>query len=382
MPTLVRALAAASIALISAGCEEQRPTPSAPVQTVEVPSAVGETASTCALRAIAYTHGKLKDKFLIGKDDTDPLKRQALFAKRRLQVNTDGAENSYHSDRINADDRSVGAVNILCNANVKLYPQTWWSFLRRPEPVKCYKSDGVSVEPRYIEIYKAINSAGWKPAEGYRIEFNWNILAKRESDSVWLLRMFEPDRPCVNPSGFFVSKTKLAHYAPKDQCDQRAYLDSNEEKAIVLPQHWFADWASQGADRWASFLPGDVVVAHRAAEGSQPEAWVFGIVGDSGPLQKFGEATMAFNWQLQRKSGSIREKIRTYKEALMLDTDMLKPQEIPLLVLERTAPALGGNYSPDNVEKKAKEEFARWGGEARFKACLEVIKEGGNGRPQ
>ena len=373
MPTVLRALAAASIAIFCAGCEQEKP-PGPPVQTVEVPVAAGEAASACLLRPIAYTHGKLKDKFLIGKDDTDPLKRQAVFAKRRLQVNTDGAENSYHSDRINADDRNIGAVNIVCNADVKLYPRTWWSFLRRPEPLNCYAKNGVSVEPRYMEIYKAIKNAEWKPAEGYRIAFNWDILAKKESNSFWPLRMFEPDRPCVNPSGFFVSKTKLAHYTPKDQCDQRAYLDSNEEKAVVLPQHWFADWSSQVAARWASFLPGDVVVAHRPAEGGQPETWVFGIVGDSGPLQKFGEATMAFNWQLLRNSGSIREKIRTFKEALMLDTDMLKPQEIPLLVLERTAPALGGNYSAANIEAKAREEFAKWGGEARFKACLELMQ--------
>lgn len=376
MPTVVRALAAASIAIVSAGCEErqQRPAPTPPVQTVEVPVAAGEAASACSLRAVTYTHGKFKDKFLIGKDVADPLKREAVFARRRLQVNTDGAENSYHSDRINADDRSVGAVNIVCNANVKLYPQTWWSFLRRPEPLKCYKNSGVSVEPRYMEIYKAIKSGDWKPAEGHRIEFNWNILAKKQSDSFWLWRMFEPDRPCVNERGFFVSRTKLMHYAPKNQCDQRAYLDSNEEKAVVLPQHWFADWSSQEVARWASFLPGDIVVAYRPAEGSNPETWVFGIVGDSGPLQKFGEATMAFNWQLQRNSGDIREKIRTYKDALMLDTDMLKPQEIPLLVLERTAPALGDNYSAANIETQARKEFAKWGGEARFKACLELMQ--------
>jgi hypothetical protein len=380
--TIMRGLAAASITLLLAGCEQQRPTPSAPVQTSEVSVGVSKAGSTCSLRAIAYTHGKLKDRFLIGNDDTDPLTRQALFARRRLQINTDGAENSYHSDRINADDRSVGAVNILCNANVKLYPQTWWSFLRRPEPLNCYKKNGVSVEPLYMEIYKAIKNADWKPAQGHRIEFNWDILAKRESDSLWPLRLFEPDRPCVNPRGFFVSKTKLVHYPPKDQCDQRAYLDSNEEKAIVLPQHWFGDWSSQEVARWASFLPGDIVVAYRPAAGDQLEAWVFGIVGDAGPLQKFGEATMAFNWQLQRKSGDIREMIRTYKDALMLDTDMLKPQEIPLLVLERTAPALAGNYSAPNVEAKPREAFAKWGGEARFRACLEVIKAGANGRPQ
>src|ERR1700682_4765734 len=103
MLTFVRALAATSIAILCAGCKEET-TPSPLAQTMEVPLAASEAASACALRAVAYTSGTLKDRFLIGKDDGDPLKRQALFAKRRLQVNTDGAENSYHSDKINADD--------------------------------------------------------------------------------------------------------------------------------------------------------------------------------------------------------------------------------------------------------------------------------------
>lgn len=372
MPTIMRALAAASVAIVCAGCEEPKaPRPAA--QTQDVPRADSPAASACALHPVNYTHGSLKDRFLVGKDAADPLKRQAVFAKRRLAVNTDGAENSYHSDKINADDPSIGAINIICNADVKLYERSLWTWFRRPQPVKCYRDSGVSVEPRYMEIYKAIKDNDWKPAQGHRIEFNWNILVKKEGGTSWFSKWFEWDRPCVNERGFFVSKTKLTHYAPKQQCDQRAYLDANEEKAVVLPQHWLAEWQASDVPRWASFLPGDVVVAYRPAEGEQPELWVYGVVGDTGPLQKFGEATLAFNWQVLRKTGVIREKVRTYKDALSVDTDVLKPSQIPLLVLEGTAPALGGDYSAANVEAQARKEFAKWGGEARFKACLDAM---------
>lgn len=376
MPMFVRPLLAASVMLLCAGCEEEEKPPPVPTATVAVPAKSGDAAAACALGAVAYRHGTLKDTFLVGKETGDPLRRHAVFAKRRLRINTDGAENSYHRDRINADDRSVGAVNIICNAGVRIYPHSvWnlWGVLGRPEAVKCYTSIGISVEPRYIELYKAIRDNDWRPAQGHRIQFNWNILAKSEPQTSWLWRLFAWERPCVNAEGFFVSKTRLTHYVPREACDQRAYFDSNEGRAVVLPQHWFADWRSQQAERWASFLPGDVVVGYRPAERGHPEAWVFGIVGDAGPLSKFGEATLAFNWQLMRKTGSIREQIRTYKEALSLDTDTIEPQQVPLLVLEGTATALGGDYSAPNIEARAREVFAKWGGEARFRACLAAM---------
>jgi hypothetical protein len=367
----VKPIIAACIAALCTGCEQRKPAVS-PVQTVDLPTAVNDAQSTCLLRPIRYVHGKLKDTFLIANANADnPLNRQAVFARRRLQVNTDGAENSYHSDRINADDRDIGAVNIICNANVKVYPNTWWSLVRRTEPIKCYAGRGISVEARYMEIYQAIRSSGWRPAEGHRLEFNWNILAKKKSSSSWPLSAIEPDRPCIDARGFFVSKTTLTHYHPKDECDQRAYINSNEQTAIVLPQHWFAE--APEAARWASFRPGDIAVAYRPSDGIQPDVWVYGIVGDAGPIQQFGEATLAFNWQLHRKNGNIREMVRTYKEAMALDTDMLRPQDVPMLVLEQTAFALGGDYSQANVEAKAREEFRKWGGETRFKACIEVI---------
>jgi hypothetical protein len=375
MPTFGRALVAASVIMLCAACEEEKPPP-VPVATVAVPAKPGEAAAACGLRAVVYRHGKLKDTFLVGKETSDPLRRHAVFSKRRLRVNTDGAENSYHSDRINADDRSVGAVNIICNAGVRIYPHSVWNFwglLVRPQPVECYASSRISVEPRYMELYKAIKDNDWRPAQGHSIGFNWSILGRNEPQTFWPWRLFARERPCVNPEGFFVSKTKITRYVPKDACDQRAYLDSNEGRAVVLPQHWFADWRSPQVARWASFLPGDVVVAYRPADRGQPETWVFGIVGDAGPLDKFGEATMAFNWQLMGKTGSIREQIRTYKDALSLDTDTIEPHRVSLLVLEGTAPALGGDYSAANIEVRAREAFAEWGGETRFKACLEAM---------
>lgn len=372
MPTPLRAAAAATAVMTCAACGDQV---AKPIETKEVPAA--SSAAACGLRPVRYEHGRLKDTFLIGGEPNQSVKREAVFAKRRIQINTDGAPNSYHADTINADDPAVGAINIICNSGTKLYEHGLWAFVKglfiKPEPLECYGKSGITVDPKYAEIYKAIKANDWSPAAGYRIEFNWNILAKAPPKS-WWAAVFGPERPCVSDGGFFVSKTKLGRHAPKDACDQGAWLDANEEKAFVLPQHWLADWASPRAERWASFQPGDVVVAYRQAEGEAPETWVFGIVGDAGPIYKLGEATLAFNWQLQRRTGNIRDEIRTYRKAIELDTDTLDPQQIPLVVLEDTALELGGDYSAQNIESKARAVFAKWGGTERFKQCLAVLK--------
>lgn len=376
MLTASRWIAVSLVALLGAGCNEQQTAKPITTEDALIPAFANAAAPKCALRPVRYSHGRLKDKFLIGSGAGDPLKRGAVFAKRRIQINTDGAPNSYHADVINADQPKVGAINILCNAGPKLYPSGTWAYIKsffvEPKSLKCYGKPWFTVDPKYANTYKSIKENNWEPAQGYRIAFKWNIFARAPSDTIWQ-SLFGPERPCVTDDGFFVSKTKLGNHEPKQACDQSAWLDANEVKAFVLPQHWFADWESPKAERWASFEPGDVVVAHRPADGDKPETWVYGIVGDAGPIYKYGEATLAFNWQLHGRTGNIRDEIRTYRSAIGLDTDMLDPVQTPVLVLEASAPALGGDYTPANIEVKAREAFAKWGGEARFKACLEVL---------
>src|SRR5262249_33927170 len=140
--------------------------------------------------------------------------------------------------------------------------------------------------------------------------------------------------------------------------------------AFVLPQNWFADWSSSKVARWASFHTGDVVVAYRPKEGDRPEIWVYGVVGDAGPLGELGEATLAFNWELLRKPGRPWEVARTYKDVTSADTDSLK---VAFVVLENTASAFAGNVSVDTIEPVGRRVFNSWGGEQRFKRCLERL---------
>jgi hypothetical protein len=142
-----------------------------------------------------------------------------------------------------------------------------------------------------------------------------------------------------------------------------------EIPALVLPQHWFVDWPSHNVERWASFSTGDVVVAHRETHRGE-SVWVYGVVGDAGPLAGLGEATIRFNWNLMRPNENIGESVRTYNDVVAVDTG---PSKVPFLVLEGSAPVLGGDYSRENIESAASREFEKWGGKERFQACLQYL---------
>lgn len=376
-----RCYAAFLACALVAGCSDQTSTTTteAPKTTPAAakPGADAAALAACKLDAVDYDFRGLKDRFLVGKDQQDALKRQAVFARRVFHVNTDGAPNSYHSKTIGADDRALGALNLICNAVVSIHPVggwfSWLPWAAKPRPLRCYGERGIKVDPAYAAAYEKIRANDWKPTDGHRITFNWDILGKQPSTPGWLGRWFAVEKPCVDVNGFFTSMTKLVGKPAKDSCDQSAYIDANEIPAFVLPKHWFASWKSASTGRWASFKDGDVMVAHRPAAGSQPESWVYGIVGDAGPIGRLGEATVAMNWMIKGQQGQIRDKVRTYLDVLKLDTGTMNPKEVPFLVLEGSAPALGGKYTVDNIRAVAEKTFEAWGGQARFKACLGAL---------
>jgi hypothetical protein len=368
-------------AALLAGCGDQKTVsgPEQPKTTTAAPKAGVDAATlaSCGLKPIDYDFRGLKDRMLVGKADGDT--RDAVFARRVVHVNTDGAPNSYHSRVIGADDRQVGALNLICNAVVTIRPESWTSWLPSwlpgtapPKPIRCYGERGIKIDPTFARLYEAIRANDWQPAEGHRIEFNWDILGRSPVPESWPSSMFGREKPCVDKDGFFTSMTKLRQ-GGQDSCDQRAFIDANEIPAFVLPKHWFADWSSKTVGRWGSFRDGDIVVAYRPATATAPELFVPAIVGDAGPIGRLGEATIAMNWMLKRETGDIRQKVRTYLDVLKLDTGTSTPKDVPFLVLENTGKALGHAYTPDNIRAVAGRLFREWGGEARFKSCLAAL---------
>jgi hypothetical protein len=359
------------VVLLLTACDSRAP--DAPQTTsIPAPKAANRSPDICGLQRVGYNFRGLKDEFLVGNAGSEPLARQALFAKRRWQVNTDGAPTSYHSVVLNADDPKVGALNIICNAVVRIRQTRWLGFLHNGAELACHRS-GFRVSPEYMHAFEAIKDNDWHPAGGYEIAFNFAILAGKPRPQSglfgWFRALFSSPIPCLQPDGFFVSMTKGTHRAA-GQCDQQAYFDATKIKGLVLPQNWFADWKSGRVARWGSFRPGDVVVALRPAEAGGPETFVYGVVGDAGPMGNLGEASVRFNWEILGKHGNIEDEIRTYKDVARIDTDTIK---VPFLVLEDTASAFNGDITPDTIEAVAAREFSKWGGAARFKSCLDQL---------
>jgi hypothetical protein len=110
------------------------------------------------------------------------------------------------------------------------------------------------------------------------------------------------------------------------------------------------------------------------------ERIAFGIAGDAGPIEQFGEGSIAFNQALRGKAG---EPVMNVQEvnALDIDSDFLTGEgaKLGILVLGGTKKRLGGNYTRENVERIAREELARWNGGSerlteRLSACVAKAK--------
>lgn len=328
----------------------------------------------CPLSAIEYKFENFKANILVERFDESSTERKVVFARRRIQVNTDGAANSYHSTTIKADDEQVGAVNLICNATVKIFKTNGAD--RRE--VDCRTADTLSVTPEYAAAYEELKTKNWEDTEsGHSIRFNWQILGRAGP-----VRPNGPDAPCVKPDGFFVTKTRLRTSRPRNDCDSRVYPDSNATGTFVLPINWFNSYRKSKddePDKFANFHSGDVVVAYRPGNQAHPPVWVYGVIGDAGPFKKLGEASIAFNRQLMRDAAPVN----TYRRVLRLDTQGIRggeSREIGFVVFEGSASALKGNYSPDNIRKVGEARFAAWsnGGleqaRARFLACSKKLE--------
>lgn len=334
------------------------------------PAIEAQLPEPCPLTPVEYRYGGLMTNVLVERFDDNSASRHAVVGRRRIEVNTDGAPNSYHSRVIKADDETVGAINIICNAQTKIFKKVG----EVKKPVICRQGE-MSVTDEYATAYEELRNNNWADTEsGYSIQFDWNVLGRS--------KQARPDgsyAPCIKDDGFFVAKTRLRLRSSSDDCDARIYPDSTSTSAFVLPINWFADYqkrSAAGPERFSSFRSGDVVVAYRPAGTSRPPIWVYGVVGDAGPLNKLGEASIAFIRQLR---GSTAE-IKTHRAALKLDTDAIRPREIGFIAFEGSAPDLKRDYSPANIRKVGEQRFAAWmngaldKAQSRFLACAKKLE--------
>ena len=322
--------------------------------------------------------------------------RQLLAVITRLAVDADGAERAYHPEdphgkgvcREERDAAGRSVLNGICaldNFNpsgIRLYRDAQRARLLNPDKpapkddtpnlAALWKDMWPLIRDRKIKAYDLKAAVAGAPA-GYNL-FYWKERKLTALTKRAIIPSTNDGYPCVRGAesrhpGYFIAATTLTKPSAEraDGCAPGRYIDASEVPFFVLP----------GGD-FGHIEIGDVVIGF--FKSGAVERIAFGVAGDAGPIEQFGEGSIAFNQALRGKAG---EPVMNVQEVNNLDIDssFLKEQgaTLAILVLGGTKKRLGGNYARENVERIAREELVRWngGGErltARLNACLAKAK--------
>jgi hypothetical protein len=169
--------------------------------------------------------------------------------------------------------------------------------------------------------------------------------------------------PCRHDSGYFIAATSLHLIgdSPADMCNGSNFVDAEQIPFFVLPN-----------DVFGNARLGDIVVARLNSASARP---IYGIVGDTGPLTGFGEASVAFNQALR----GVSEPVMNEAELEKFDID--DGTKTTIVLLGGTKTLLNNDYSRGNIEKTGSAAFARWNGAqssptGRLDACVKQLGAG------
>lgn len=236
---------------------------------------VATTSANCVLQPAAnFRQIDVRNKIKFERQVWRTTDNSVLAFTSPLNINTDGASMSYpalHNYPTLTD--LPPRFNIVCNGVT----------LTLPNGRKISHRDKGGCDRINWEVIRM----GTKPDAWVRSatdsRINWIAIETYDASGVI--------KPCVN-GNYYVSTTssfarpKRADGREWEKCDQRKWLDANEIPAIVIPEK------SLFISKY-DVRSGDAVVLFAPASGEHAERIVFAIVGDTGPADKLGEATLA-----------------------------------------------------------------------------------------
>jgi hypothetical protein len=315
------------------------------------------------------------------KESSGPPK-DVLVRITRLAVDADGAGRAYHPEDPYGEGickevrQSDGAVELdgICaldpfaSASIRIFlgPKRL-SKTSEPELAREWKDFWPQIRDRRLKSFDLEKLAGRQVPGDYYL-FYWK---ERNLTAVFTRNVIPTSRdgyPCVRGpetrrAGYFVSATTHTRAADErpDGCAPDRYLDAEQIPFFVLP----------GAS-FGQVNLGDIVVGYLKT--GAKEKVVFGIVGDIGPFDQFGEGSIAFNRSLLEDWSVVMNS----KNANALDIDLRDKAEraLAILVLGGTRDALYGDYSLGNIMRIGIQELASWGGTdlQRLRACVAAAK--------
>ena len=308
-----------------------------------------------------------------------------LFAKLdRMTVDADGAGRAYHpSDPLgeNSCSPSVNQTEQICaldnigNAGMRLfYGSTRLTKSSTP-------TDSQTFLPNWRDIWPLIRDEKLLPLrlstivgpEGPR-DYNLIHWPERNLTLAFNIKNVPATKkgyPCLHGqqskyAGYFLSATTLTNerHDKSEACVSNLFIDSETIPFFVVPK-----------ERFDGVELGDIAVGILATPNDL--RIVYGIAGDTGPYDHFGEGSIAFNKALL----GVESPIENGKDVNRLDIDISKPDRyhdadasLAVLLLGGTKRLLNGDFSASNIRKTGEAQFEQWnvasdsGG--RLRACL------------
>ena len=219
-------------------------------------------------------------KILLFKNTED---KKLLVFKTDVQVNTDGAPNSYHPVDVHGDSLAINSVGNAIS-------------VRKNNVVVPYKE--------LISVFRQWRDSNYSVVpKDYAITWE-NVFATSKNG-----------KPCIVDSGkyagFLVSQTTLKNIQNGVRCDPANEINSNEIPGFVIPGDTTKFLGVNGA------RVGDLVMAYNP----KTDKLVYAVVYDTGPKNKLGEGSVKMNMLLKGKVNLPKNIKDSY--ALVLDNAII-----------------------------------------------------------
>jgi hypothetical protein len=350
----------------------------------------------CGMNAASMnvSHGSESRSFpvLVQRQRGKAVVRQIFARLGRLSVDADGAGRAYHADDPfgqqtcsplpNQPSQQPCALDNFSDAGMRLFAGS--TRLKHHPDSKSVAADEPEFLPNWRDFWPLIRDQKLVPLrlaaivdrEGPR---DYNLIHWPERNLTFafntkIVPATTTGFPCrYGPeseySGYFVSATTFTKrsHTSADGCTPQRYLDAEKIPFFVVP-----------TGKFGGIELGDIVIGLlRTPEKLQI---AYGIAGDTGPYDHFGEGSIAFNKALL----GIDKPVESAREVDRLDINLAEPDQrhgdgasLAVLLLGGTKRLLGGDYSQANIQKVGQAQFKRWsaagsGGEARLGACFDA----------
>lgn len=272
-----------------------------------------------------------------------------LAFRSPLAVNTDGNAKSYVAlHKFPSMSNLPARFNVICNG-VSVTPSGG-------SKVSAQTTGGCDIINRVV-VQMGTKAAPWVKGSADPL-IDWYAIATTRDGSVV--------RPCMSGDHYVsmtsaASRPRRADSGPWGPCDQARWLDAATIPAIVIPKQsrFLSDHQVDS---------GDAVVLYMPPAAGAPERFAYAIVGDLGPANKLGEATLAAHAQLRGVPVLDPESIKT-KAVVKEIARFAAKGAIVSVVLPRTRPSDAILDNADANASRAQSAFATRFGNGQIEAA-------------